>query len=49
MASLRQRYVLALLSYSHFTGGVKWNISCDTNKQGYHSYLQFQPQQNVNF
>ena len=40
MASLRQGDVLVSLPYSHFMGGVKWNISCHINKQGCHSYLQ---------
>ena len=32
MASLRQGDVLVSLPYSHFMGGVKWNISCHINK-----------------
>ena len=41
-ASLRQGDVLVSFSDSHFTGGVKWDISCHTNKQGCLSYLRFQ-------
>ena len=43
MVSLRQGDSLVLLPYSHFTGGVTWNISCHINKQGCHSYLRFWP------
>ena len=32
MASLRQGDVLVSLPYSHFMGGVKWNITCHINK-----------------
>ena len=32
MASFRQGGVLVSFPYSHFLGGVKWNISCHINK-----------------
>ena len=35
--------MLVSLPYSHFTGGMKWNISCHTNKQICHNFLQSQP------
>ena len=34
MASLTQGGVLVSFTDSHFTGGVKWDISCHINKQG---------------
>ena len=43
MASLRQGAVLVSLPCSHFTGGMKWSISCHINKQICHSYLWFRP------
>ena len=39
MASLRQGDVFVSLLYSHFKGGVKWNISCHISKQRCHIYL----------
>ena len=43
VASLRQGDVLVSRPYIHFTGRVKWNISCHISKQRCHSYLQFWP------
>ena len=43
MSNFRQGDVLVSPPYSHFTGGMKWNI-WHIKKQGYHSYMWFCPQ-----
>ena len=45
IASHRKGDVLVSLPYSHFMGGVKWNISCHINKQRCHISLWFWPPQ----